>query len=94
MKKALKKILRISGWTALVIILISTVALLLFFFDKPLVKNIAQKYLARKTGFTVQIGKLDYRLSPLTIEILALRFYQNTPTQRLDFRVQKLLISL
>lgn len=84
MKKPLKKILTISGALFLFLLLVVIIAALLFFFDKPLVKNISQKYLSSKTGFTVQIGKLDYRLSPLRIKISSLRISQETPAQKLN----------
>ena len=73
MKKRLKKLLRIGGLAACGLILLLAAAALLFLLDKPLVKNVFQKYLAKKTGMAVQIGALDYDLFPLCIVISSLK---------------------
>jgi len=89
MKKPLKTIFRVSGGAVLSAALLAGAALLLFFFDKPLVKNIALKYAARKTGLVIQAGKLDYSLFPLSVHIHSIRISQDTPIQSLDIRAEK-----
>lgn len=90
MKKSLKTIFRISGWMLLSAALLAGAALLLFLFDKPLVKNIALKYAARKTGFAIQAGNLDYSIFPLSINIRSLKISQDTPIQNLDILAEKI----
>ena len=64
MKKRLKKILRLGGLAAGSLILLLAAAGFFSLLDKPLVKSIAQKYLAKKSGIGIEIGVLDYKLFP------------------------------
>jgi hypothetical protein len=89
MKKGLKKLLRISGLTAGGLVLLVVAAVLLFLFDKPLVKNVAQKYLAKKSGLTLHIGSLDYRLFPLWIKVSSLTATYETPILSMAIRVNR-----
>ena len=89
MKKRLKKLLRIGGLAACGLILLLAAAALLFLLDKPLVKNVFQKYLAKKTGMAVQIGALDYDLFPLCIVISSLKATYETPVLTMDVLVNR-----
>jgi hypothetical protein len=64
MKKALGRILRIGAIAAGCLVLILAAAALLFLIDKPLVRNIVRSQLAKRTGMTVRLGRLDYSLFP------------------------------
>jgi hypothetical protein len=89
MRKGLKKFLRIGGWAAGGFILLLAAAALLFLLDKPLVKNLAQKYLAKKAGITLQVGALDYKLFPLRIVISSLKATYETPIFTMDVLVNR-----
>ena len=89
MKKRLKKLLRIGGLAACGLILLLAGAALLFLLDKPLAKNVFQKYLAKKTGMAVQIGALDYDLFPLCIVISSLKATYETPVLTMDVLVNR-----
>jgi len=65
MKKGLKRALRVGGIALGGLVALLVIAVLLVLFDKPLVRSISQKYIARKAGLPIQIGKLDYTLFPL-----------------------------
>ena len=67
MKKALGRILRIGAVAAGGFVLILAAAALLILFDKPLVRNVVRSQLAKRTGMTVRIGRLDYSLSPFRV---------------------------
>lgn len=77
MKKAFKKVLKIIltaiGSLAALAVIVLAVAALLFFFHKNLVKNIAEKIITNKTGVQVKIGRLDYKLSPLRVELYSVK---------------------
>lgn len=89
MRKGLKRLLRIGGWAAGGLILLLAAAVLLFLLDKPLVKNLAQKYLAKKAGITLQVGALDYKLFPLRIVISSLKATYETPIFTMDVLVKR-----
>ncbi len=89
MRKGLKKLLRKGGIAACVFILLLAVAVLFFVFDKPLTKNVIQRYLAKKTGVAVQIGTLDYDLFPLHIVMTSLRATYKTPVLNADILVNR-----
>ncbi|MFQ6083376.1 MAG: hypothetical protein ACE5WD_08455 [Candidatus Aminicenantia bacterium] len=65
----MRKALFISGVILSFLILLITTALLIFFYKKPLIEEILEKYLSGKTGLKIEIGKLDYELFPLSIQI-------------------------
>jgi hypothetical protein len=90
MKKRLKKILRLGGLAAGSLILLLAAAGLLFLLDKPLVKSIAQKYLAKKSGIGIEIGALDYKLFPLRISISSLKATYETPVLTMDVLVNRI----
>jgi hypothetical protein len=73
MSVRLKKVFKIGALVLAGIILVVAGAITLLILDKPLVKNIIQRYAANKTGIELTIGRLDYKLSPLRIEASALR---------------------
>ena len=90
MKKRLKKLLRLTGLAAGSFILLLAAAGLLFLLDKPLVKSIAQKYLAKKSGIGIEIGALDYKLFPLRISISSLKATYETPVLTMDVLVNRI----
>jgi hypothetical protein len=90
MKKRFKKILRLGGLAAGSLILLLAAAALLFLLDKPLVKSIAQKYLAKKSGIGIEIGALDYKLFPLRISISSLKATYETPVLTMDVLVNRI----
>jgi len=89
MRKGLKKLLRIGGLAACGLILLLVAAVLFFLLDKPLVKNVFQNYLAKRTGMAVQIGALDYNLFPLRIVISSLKATYKTPILTMDVLVNR-----
>lgn len=74
----------IGGGTAIFFVFVLAVATLIFYFDKPLVKNILQSHVSKKYGMNLAIEKLDYGLFPLRIEALSVEASQKTETQDLD----------
>jgi hypothetical protein len=90
MKRYLKRTLWISGGIIGLILLIIITAALLFFFDKPLVRNLSQKYLSKKAGLAIEIGKLNYTISPLHITISSLKVSRETKTQKMEVFVSRL----
>jgi hypothetical protein len=88
-KRILKKILRISGLVVGVSLLLVVAAVLLFLFDKPLVKNISQNYFIKKTGMAIQIGKLDYTLFPLRIVLSSVQVSKETPIYNVSVLVNR-----
>jgi len=73
MKSKIKKALRIGGLFTGFLVFVAGGAVLLILIDKPLVKSAAEKYLAKKTGIEVAIGKLDYRFFPLRVTATGLK---------------------
>lgn len=67
MKKGLRRPLKIAGIILVVLLLVVIAAGLLVLFHKPLVRNILQSQITKRTGMTVRIGRLDYKLFPLRI---------------------------
>ena len=90
MKKRLKKILRLGGLAAGSLILLLAAAGFFSLLDKPLVKSIAQKYLAKKSGIGIEIGVLDYKLFPLRISISSLKATYKTPVLTMDVLVKRI----
>jgi hypothetical protein len=84
MKKTLRKILRIGAVAAGLSILVLVAAALLFIFDKALVRNLLQSRLAKTTGLTVRIAKLDYSLFPLRLTVDALELGQENAFQKMS----------
>ena len=60
-----------------------------FLLDKPFVKDVVEKYLAKKTGIAVEIGTLDYDLFPLRIVISSLKATYKTPVLTMDVLVNR-----
>jgi hypothetical protein len=73
MSVPLKKAVKIGALAVAGIILIVAAVVALFIFDKPLVKNIVQRYAANKMRIGLTIGRLDYKLSPLRIVASSLK---------------------
>jgi hypothetical protein len=90
MNKTLKKSLRIAGITVGAVALVLVAAVLLLIFDKPLVRNLLQSQLAKTTGMTVRIGKLDYALFPFRLTVDALELGQENDFQKMDVSLKRL----
>ncbi|MBE3110352.1 MAG: hypothetical protein IMZ46_07535, partial [Acidobacteria bacterium] len=84
MKKALKKSLKIAGIVLGLVALLVVAAALLFIFDKALVRNLLQSQLAKTTGMTVHIAKLDYSLFPFRLTVDALELGQENAFQMMS----------
>jgi uncharacterized membrane protein YbhN (UPF0104 family) len=69
MKKAVRRILRIGAVIASLLIVVLLAAILLVRFNKPLIRNIIQSQLAKRTGTAVRIGRLDYALFPFRLTV-------------------------
>jgi len=89
-RKKLGKILRIGAVAAggLVLILAAVVSLVLF--DKPLVRNIVRGQIAKRTGMTVRIGRLDYSLFPLRVAVDSLELGREDAYQKMSVSVARL----
>jgi len=90
MNKALKRTLKVSGIILAGAVLLAAVAAALLVFDKPLVRNILQKQVAKKAGMTVRIGRLDYSLFPFRLSVEDLELVQETPLQTLSISLENL----
>lgn len=91
-KKKLKKALIILGSIILVFILVLITAVLLFFYNKPLVRGLLEKQISKRTGIQVTIGKLDYELFPLRIEAESIAFSTNLTDSEVEVSVEKLVL--
>ncbi len=89
MHRRLKKVLRIGGIVTGVVVGLLAAAVLLVLFDKPLVRNISQKFITKKAGFDVKIGKLDYTLFPLHVTLSAVTAVYKTPNYTMDVTVDR-----
>jgi len=90
MKKAFRKILRLMAVLVALLILAVAAVVLLFLFDKPLVKNILQTQLGKRTGMNVRAGKLDYSLFPFHLTVEALELGRENNFQKWDLSVARL----
>lgn len=90
MKKGLRRPLKIAGIILGALLLVVIVAGLLVLFHKPLVRNILQSQLAKRTGMTVRIGRLDTRLFPLRLTAGSLVLGQEDAFQRIDVTLARL----
>ena len=90
MKKGLKRILRVGAIAAGGLVLILAAAALLVRFNKPLIRNIVRDEIAKRTGMTVRIGKLDYELFPFHVTLVALELGQEDADQRMAVSVKRL----
>jgi len=90
MKKAFRKILRIGAIVTALLILAVVAAVLLFLFDKPLIKNMLQANLEKRTGMTVRAGKLDYSLFPFRLTVEALELGQENDYRKLGLFLTRL----
>ncbi|MBM3306600.1 MAG: hypothetical protein FJY79_11775, partial [Candidatus Aminicenantes bacterium] len=90
MKKGLRKPLKIAGIILGALLLVIIAAGLLVLFHKPLVRNVLQSRLAKTTGMTVRIGRLDYRLFPLRIAADSLSVGREDAYEKMDISVARL----
>lgn len=93
MRKKLKKALIIVGSACLFLILIVVIAALLFFYQKPFIKGIVEKQLAKRTGIQITIGTLDYKLFPLRVEAGEITFAAKLDETEVDVFIEKLVLS-
>ncbi|MBN2408408.1 MAG: hypothetical protein JXE07_01620 [Candidatus Aminicenantes bacterium] len=90
MRKSLKRVLKFGGLALGSIVILLAVAALLVLFDKPLVKRVAQSYIAKKAGFPIQIGKLDYEFFPLRVMVSDVRTTYRSPIFTTDVAVSRI----
>ncbi len=90
MRKALRKVFKIGAVAAGCLVLILVAVVLLALFDKPLVRNIVRGQIAKRTGMTVRIGKLDYSLSPLRVAVDSLELGLEDAYQKISVSVARL----
>ena len=90
MRKALRKVFKIGAVAAGCLVLIGVAVVSLALFDKPLVRNIVRGQIAKRTGMTVRIGKLDYSLFPLRIVVDSLELGREDAYQKISVSVARL----
>jgi hypothetical protein len=90
MKKALKKALRLSVYVLGALILMAVAAALLLVFDKPLVRNILESQLEKRTGMAVRLGRLDYSISPFRFTVESLKLNKENASQKVEVSVERL----
>ena len=90
MKKALKRTLKVLGIVLGAAVLLAAAAAALLVFDKPLVRKLLQKQVAKSAGMTVRIGRLDYSLFPFRLDVDGLELVQETPLQTLSVSLTRL----
>ncbi len=90
MRRALRKVFKIGAVAAGCLVLIGVAVVLLALFDKPLIRNIVRGQIAKKTGMTVRIGKLDYSLSPLRVAADSLELGLEDAYQKISVSVARL----
>jgi len=90
MKKALRKFLRFGLVIAAPLIVGVITTVLLFFFNKPLVKNILLWQLGKRTGMTVRAGRLDYSLSPFHFTVGELELGLENDLQKWEVTLARL----
>ncbi len=90
MKKASTRVLKIAGIAFGSLLLAVVVAALLVLFHKPLVRNVLQSRLAKATGMTVRIGRLDYRPFPLRVVAESVTVGREDAYEKLDIDVARL----
>ena len=73
MKKGWKKILRRGALVLAGLIFLLAAFSVFVYFHKPALKGYLERTLSKRTGLTVEIGRLDYRLFPLRVEADAVR---------------------
>ena len=76
MKRNLRKILIISGAVLSFLLILLIICSLIFYFNKSLIKGFVEKYIADKAGTKLEIGKLDYDLSPLSVQANSVKIFQ------------------
>jgi hypothetical protein len=89
-RKTVRKILRLGAVLAAFLILAVVAAILLLFFDKPLVKNILQTQLGKRAGMTVRADKLDYSLFPFRLTVEELELGLENRFQKWSFSIRHL----
>jgi hypothetical protein len=90
MKKALRRTLKISGIALGAVVVLALAAALLVVFDKPLIKNIVRKQLAKGAGSTARIGRLDYAFSPFRVTVDSLELGREDAFQKLTVSLTRL----
>jgi hypothetical protein len=90
MKKAVRRILRIGAVIASLLIVVLLAAILLVRFNKPLIRNIIQSQLAKRTGTAVRIGRLDYALFPFRLTVEALELGLENKLQKVELSLARL----
>ncbi len=90
MRKGLRRALKTTGVLLGALCLAVVAAALLVLFNKPLVRNVLQSQLAKTTGMTVRIGRLDYRLFPLRVAADSLSIGREDAYEKMDISLARL----
>jgi AsmA family len=90
MKKAIRNILRLGAVLAAFLILAVAAAIVLIFFDKPLVKNILQAQLGKRTALAIRAGRLDYSFFPFRLLAEGLELGQENDLQKWNLSISRL----
>lgn len=93
MKKGLKTALRSVAALLILIIAAAVTVVLLFLYNKPLVKNLLVRQLNKRPGMSVSVGKLDYRLFPFRLDIEAAAVVMEDALMRLEASVQGMTVT-
>ncbi len=91
MKK--KKKLVILGSILLFLLLVIAILVSLYHYRKPLVKGLVENQIEKRTGISVTIGTLDYRLFPLRIEAGTIAFTTKIGETDVDVFIEKLILN-
>ena len=90
MKKVFRKVLRVGLVIAALLTVAVITAVLLFLFNKPLVKNILLSQLSKRTGINIRAGTLDYSFSPFRLRAGALEFGLENDLQKWEISLARL----
>lgn len=93
MKKRAKKFLLIGSAVLLSIFVILVISSLILYYKKSLTKNLIQKFVADKTGGKLEIGKLNYSLFPLRVQVNSLRVAQRIEEMEVDIFFDRLSLN-
>ena len=83
MNKVLRGTLKIAGIALGVAAVLAVAAALLVLFDKPLVRSLLRRQLAKGAGMTARFSRLDYTVFPLRVTVDGLEFGQEDAFQKI-----------
>lgn len=90
MKRAVRRTLKIAGLALGALLVLALIAVLLVVFDKPLVRGLLRRQLAKSTGMTVRFARLDYSLVPFRLTVEGLELGAEDAFLKLDASFRRL----